>query len=37
MLSEFERELLDNPNKLSWMHSLLSQHQFSEDLKSQSD
>jgi hypothetical protein len=28
---QFEQELLDNPNKLSWMHSLLSQHQFSED------
>jgi hypothetical protein len=32
MLSQFEQELLDDPNKLSWMHSLLSQHQFSEDL-----
>lgn len=31
MLSEFEQELLDNPNKLSWMHSLLSKHQFSEE------
>ena len=31
MITLFERELLDNPNKLSWMHSLLSQHQFSED------
>jgi len=28
---QFEQELLDNPNKLSWMHNLLSQHQFSED------
>ncbi len=31
MITLFEQELLDNPNKLSWMHSLLSQHQFSED------
>ncbi len=28
---QFEQELLDNPNKLSWMYNLLSQHQFSED------
>jgi hypothetical protein len=28
---QFEQELLNDPNKLSWMHSLLSQHQFSED------
>ena len=31
MITLFEQELLDNPNKLSWMHSLLSKHQFSED------
>ncbi len=28
---QLEKELLDNPDKLSWMHNLLSQHQFSED------
>jgi hypothetical protein len=28
---QFEQELLNDPYKLSWMHSLLSKHQFSED------
>lgn len=30
MLTQFEQELLDNPDKLSWMNNLLSKHQFSE-------
>jgi hypothetical protein len=29
---QLEKELLDNPDKLTWMYNLLSQHQFSEDL-----
>ena len=28
---ELETELLNDLNKLSWMHNLLSQYQFSED------
>ena len=28
---QFEQELLNDPNKLSWMYNLLSQHQFSEE------
>ena len=30
-MNELEKELLSNPNKLSFMNNLLKQHQFSED------
>ena len=30
-MNSFEKELLNDPNKLSFMHSLLRQHQFSEE------
>jgi hypothetical protein len=30
-MNPFEQELLDNPNKLSFMNNLLTEHQFSEE------
>lgn len=29
-MNNFEIDLLNNPEKLSWMHNLLANHQFSE-------
>ncbi len=30
-MNQFEIDLLNNPDKLRWIHNLLSQHQFSEE------
>ncbi len=30
-MNNFEIDLLNNPDKLSFMHNLLSKHQFSEE------
>ena len=36
-MNNFEIDLLNNPNKLSFMNNLLKEHQFSEELESQCD